>query len=90
MERVPTLKSELKEVLNKYKGHVIGSTAWLGGEFSQFVLKLIDLERNNGSVIEINNIKGQIVNFLEEMKRIYGDDIYVEVVTGTESQKVAV
>ena len=63
MERVPTLKSELKEVLNKYKGHVIGSTACLGGEFSQLVLKLIELETNNGSLIEINNIKGQIVNF---------------------------
>ena len=90
MERVPTLKSELKEVLNKYKGHVIGSTACLGGEFSQLVLKLIELETNNGSLIEINNIKGQIVNFLEEMKSIFGDDFYIEVAPGTGAEQVAV
>ena len=27
MERVPTLKSELQEVMNKYKGHVIATSA---------------------------------------------------------------
>jgi DNA polymerase-3 subunit alpha len=31
MERVPTLKSELSEIVNKYKGHLISTTACLGG-----------------------------------------------------------
>ena len=34
MERVPTLKSELSEVMFKYKGHVVGTTACFGGELS--------------------------------------------------------
>lgn len=34
MERVPTLKSELSEVMYKYKGHVVGTTACFGGELS--------------------------------------------------------
>ena len=34
MERVPTLKSELSEIISKYKGHVIGTTACFGGELS--------------------------------------------------------
>ena len=34
MERVPTLKSELSEVMSKYKGHVVGTTACFGGELS--------------------------------------------------------
>lgn len=34
MERVPTLKSELTEVMSKYKGHVVGTTACFGGELS--------------------------------------------------------
>ena len=34
MERVPTLKSELKEIMSKYKGHIIGTTACFGGELS--------------------------------------------------------
>ena len=34
MERVPTLKSELTEVMSRYKGHVVGTTACFGGELS--------------------------------------------------------
>ena len=34
MERVPTLKSELSEIMSKYKGHVVGTTACFGGELS--------------------------------------------------------
>ena len=33
-ERVPTLKSELKDIINKYKGHVIATTACISGELS--------------------------------------------------------
>lgn len=38
MERVPTLKSEVEEVMKEYKGHVIGTTACIGGELSQCIL----------------------------------------------------
>ena len=34
MERVPTLKSELAEIVSKYKGHVVGTSACMGGELS--------------------------------------------------------
>ena len=34
LERVPTLKRELYEIMKKYKGHVIGTTACFGGELS--------------------------------------------------------
>ena len=34
LERVPTLKSEIQEVMKKYKGHVIATTACMGGELS--------------------------------------------------------
>ena len=32
-ERVPTIKSELEEIIGEDKGHLIASTACLGGEF---------------------------------------------------------
>ena len=32
MERVPLLKSELKPIVEKYKGHLIATTACIGGE----------------------------------------------------------
>lgn len=34
MERVPTTKQELEAVVNKYKGHLIATTACMGGELS--------------------------------------------------------
>ena len=34
MERVPTLKRELSSVMSRYKGHVIATTACMGGELS--------------------------------------------------------
>lgn len=34
MERVPITKSELKSVVDKYKGHIIATSACMGGELS--------------------------------------------------------
>ncbi len=36
--RVPTLKSDFEELMPKYKGHIVASTACIGGEFAQLVL----------------------------------------------------
>lgn len=40
MERVPTLKSELAEIMRKYKGHVIATTACIGGELGTSILAM--------------------------------------------------
>jgi DNA polymerase-3 subunit alpha len=34
MERVPITKSELSDIMSRYRGHVIASTACMGGELS--------------------------------------------------------
>ena len=39
MERVPLLKSELKEIVSKNKGHLIATTACIGGELGTEILK---------------------------------------------------
>ena len=44
MERVPTLKSELKEIIEKNKGHIVATTACLGGELPNLVLALTKAE----------------------------------------------
>lgn len=90
MERVPTLKSELRETLEKYKGHVIGSTACLGGEISQLVLELVSLEKSCTDISQINLVKGKIVNFVQDMKNIFGEDFYVEVAPSTGKEQSAV
>lgn len=38
MERVPTIKSELEEIIGEDKGHLIASTACIGGELAQWIL----------------------------------------------------
>ena len=36
--RVPTLKSDLEEIISKAKGHIVGCTACLGSQFDRLVL----------------------------------------------------
>ena len=40
--RVPTLKSDLEKVVRKNPGHLIATTACIGGELSQNILKIHD------------------------------------------------
>ena len=49
MERVPLLKSEMKEIMSKYKGHVVATTACMGGELSTLALEKYNLDSINQS-----------------------------------------
>lgn len=79
MERVPTLKSELAAIIDKYgKGHIIGSSACLGSELDYCILEMDKAEK-------LNNLEGKIeyynriVNFVEWCKEQFNDDYYFEV-----------
>ena len=77
MERVPTLKSELKDIMKKYQGHVIATTACLGGELSTNALILA--ENENGKDLQLaeeSYIK--IKEFLKYCIDIFGEDFYIE------------
>ena len=51
MERVPTLKSELEEIVNKYgQGHLIASTACLGSELDGLILELCNVSKVGDSI----------------------------------------
>ena len=45
MERVPIEKKQLAAIMKDYKGHVVASTACLGGELAKFIIKLDEAER---------------------------------------------
>ena len=63
MERVPLLKAELAKVMSDYKGHVIATTACMGGELSTNALNMSDAE----SVGDYANAKiyyENIINFI--------------------------
>jgi DNA polymerase III subunit alpha len=47
MERVPTVKKDLEEVVKNNKGHLIASTACLGSEVNIHLLAIREAERDN-------------------------------------------
>lgn len=47
MERVPTVKKDLEEIVKDNKGHLIASTACLGSEVNIHLLTIREAERNN-------------------------------------------
>lgn len=89
MERVPTLKSDMEEIMKKYPGTLIATTACLGGELSVNTLNLINAEATgdkNGAEIAHNNI----VNFMLWCKEIFKDDFYVECAPGASRDQILV
>ena len=89
MERVPTLKTELEEVMQRYKGHVIAPAACMGGELSTNVLLMKKCE-------DVNDMEGKrwyynnIVKFIEYCLRIFGEDFYIECAPSTMNDQILV
>ena len=77
MERVPTTKEELSAVVNKYRGHLIATTACMGGELSTNAL----LAAMSKKVNDMNSAKGyerNIDNFINFCVDLFGEDFYIE------------
>ena len=89
LERVPTTYEELEEIVNKYPGTLIATTACIGGEVSSQVLNLIKAEKHedNNGIVEAHN---DIVNFILWCKDLFGDDFYIECAPGQSAEQIAV
>lgn len=74
MERVPTLYSEIENVIKKYgQGHIYASSACLGSFLDKRILDLHEAEIIGNST-EINQAHRDIVDFLLWCKNTYGDN----------------
>ena len=90
MERVPTLKSELRELINKYgKGHLIATTACLGGELSTLTLELCKREEVK-DVANAHIYHNRIITFMQEMIDLFGSDFYIECAPGRSEEQLIV
>lgn len=90
LERVPTLKSELQEVVNRFKGHIIGTTACIGGELGQSILALDACEKAQDKVNAIR-YHNQISSFLEFCIDTFSkDDFYIECAPATYEDQIIV
>ena len=87
MERVPTLKSELKEIVMRDPGHLLATSACLGGELSSSIIemeKARQMEDNQTATIKYN----QIVEYMQFMDELFGDDFYVEVAPAASKDQI--
>lgn len=77
MEWPATTKTELAQIIKKYKGHIIATTACLGGELSTnavLMSKAQELNDNNSAKIYYD----KIWTFLDFCLNLFDDDFYIE------------
>ncbi len=90
LERVPTLKSDIEEIMKKYPNSLIATTACLGGELSVNTLNLINAEKINDKD-GVETAHNNIVNFLLWCKEIFGEgNFYIECAPGKSPEQIAV
>ena len=89
LERVPTIYTDIEEVVNKYPNSLIATTACIGGQISSQVLNLIKAEKHNDDA-GITEAHNNIVNFILWCKKLFKDDFYIECAPGKSSEQIAV
>lgn len=78
MERVPTYYRDIEEVVYPNKGHLIATTACLGGQFPKLLMDAI--EKNNFSKVD---------NFMNWCREMFEDDFYIEIQPGLSDDQVS-
>lgn len=81
MMRVPTYYTDLEEIMHKYKGHIIGSTACIGGSLPRHLLQY-QMDHSEETWQEC-------IDWIEYIKEIFGEGyFFLELQPGvTEEQK---
>lgn len=91
MERVPTLKTEVEDVVRRYgQGHIYASTACLGSELDRAILELTEAE-TLGNIAGEKQAHEKIVRFLEWCINTYGqDNVSLEVQSACSDEQITV
>ena len=89
MERTPTLKSELEKVIRENPGHIIATTACIGGELGSLILELTSL-RQMGNDKGAAAVYNKIVQFIEFNKSLFGSDFYLEIAPAASKEQIIV
>ena len=89
LERVPTLKSELYNEVNKNPGHLIATTACIGSELGINLLSMFDA-RKVGNVEQESIAYNNIINYLNFNIDLFGDDFYLEIAPAASKEQIEV
>jgi DNA polymerase-3 subunit alpha len=90
MERVPTLKEDLKRVTSENPGHLIASTACLGSESSIHLLAIREAELNNDTE-KLNYHRSKLNEFFTYCIDVFGkDNFFVELQPAISDEQIYV
>ena len=89
MERVPLLKSELADIMSRYKGHIIATTACIGGELGTEILRAEEAEAVRDNETAQLHL-GKIFDFITFCKSVFGEDFYLECAPSTKEDQIRV
>ena len=87
MERVPTLKKELAAVVKRNPGHLIATTACLGGEASTYILEMMKARKIGDKQTE-TYAYNKLNDFFRYCKNLFGDNFYVELPPGASEEQI--
>lgn len=89
LERVPTLKVDLERIVKANPGHLIATTACIGGELSSNVLKM-EKARQIDDTTTAEQCKQNIINFVLWCKELFGENFYIECAPGASREQIIV
>ena len=89
MERVPTLKEELQAIVTENPGHLIATSACIGGELGSSILELVS-SRTMGDVKTETAAYQRIVEFIRFNKNLFGTDFYLEIAPAASKDQITV
>lgn len=81
--RTPSYLSDLQEVIGKNPGHLVATSACLGGYLGNRTLELfVSQGEKRQQLVE------EITSFIASMKSIFGEDFYLEVQPGLSQEQI--
>ncbi|SNZ10023.1 DNA polymerase-3 subunit alpha [Terribacillus aidingensis] len=75
MERVPTVKADVEEIVRGNPGHLIATSACLGSELNIYILALNQAEQDEDETL-VNEIKIKLNNHINWCVDVFGKDNY--------------
>jgi len=89
MERVPTLKSELYSIVKSNPGHLIATSACMGGELGSSILELTSARQMGDHKTEAIAYR-RIQEFIKFNKELFWGDFYFEVAPAASKDQIIV
>ena len=91
MRRVPTYYQDLFDIIGENPGHVIGSTACLGGALPTQILRYIELARGTGRNDKALELANKINIWIKQMDELFGHgNFFFELQPSASAEQTAV